>query len=512
MGKTTHAEIAKAGGICRISDHKRGKDNKKVQKFDQRGKSSGSRTGGCGYCGKEAHERKDCPAREAECRKCKKTGHWSAKCRQNMAKDGSKVNEVNEAKEDAETVSVNTVSEDFFGEVAEVNELSMAGLGSPMPTGFEPTCKPTRHCGGALQLSPLMVAGVTDSKGVQSVAHHHCDRLGRWRRGQVEPHGRVKVRLEVCSDAYGQVGATPPSCARSTTASGLADTGAQMCLAGRNVMSRMGLSEDDLLEPMVRVAVANDVMLPLLGVAFVTMTGNGGAQSGQMLYFADGVTDMFVSKAALRDLGAIPEDFRTVHGGGRGMVAGSGRRRSSSAPPPLTVSDMGQSSGILGSPMGDTGTGVGVVVSEANSNLSCGPDDVFDAGAGVCAAGSKARVDSRGRRLAPCGCLERTLPPAAAEEPPFAATPGNVPRLMNWLKEQYASSTFNTCEHQPLPKMSGLPPLRIHVKDNVTPTAIHKPSTIPAHWTEQVKSETHNWVSWKEYLRTPQQHGAHKCI
>ena len=54
-----------------------------------------------------------------------------------------------------------------------------------------------------------------------------------------------------------------------------------MCLAGSNVMTGMGLSEGDLLEPLVCVAVANDVVFPLLGVAFITMTGSRGVQCGR---------------------------------------------------------------------------------------------------------------------------------------------------------------------------------------------------------------------------------------
>ena len=37
--------------------------------------------------------------------------------------------------------------------------------------------------------------------------------------------------------------------------------------------------------------------------------------------------------------------------------------------------------------------------------------------------------------------------------------------------------------------MTGLPPLRLIVKDDSPPIAVHRPLLIPAHWVEQVKQE-----------------------
>ena len=37
--------------------------------------------------------------------------------------------------------------------------------------------------------------------------------------------------------------------------------------------------------------------------------------------------------------------------------------------------------------------------------------------------------------------------------------------------------------------MSGLPPLRILLKEEATPHAIHRPVTIPIHWLDKVKED-----------------------
>ena len=50
----------------------------------------------------------------------------------------------------------------------------------------------------------------------------------------------------------------------------------------------------------------------------------------------------------------------------------------------------------------------------------------------------------------------------------------------------YGSSTFNTCEHQPLSMMQG-PPMALMVDQNATPVAVHTPVPVPLHWQEEVK-------------------------
>ena len=83
------------------------------------------------------------------------------------------------------------------------------------------------------------------------------------------------------------------------------------------------------------------------------------------------------------------------------------------------------------------------------------------------------KFDSLWRELAPCGCLKRMPPPPPPSQPPFPLTPQNIPRIEKWMLETYAASAFNICTHQPLPKMTGLPPLRIHVKEDAVPVAVH---------------------------------------
>ena len=54
-----------------------------------------------------------------------------------------------------------------------------------------------------------------------------------------------------------------------------------------------------------------------------------------------------------------------------------------------------------------------------------------------------------------------------------------------WLLNRYASSTFNTCTHRPLPCMEG-PPVEIHIDPAASPKACHTPASVPLHWQQRV--------------------------
>ena len=84
-----------------------------------------------------------------------------------------------------------------------------------------------------------------------------------------------------------------------------------------------------------------------------------------------------------------------------------------------------------------------------------------------------------------CQCPRRTLPPPLPKSMPFAATEDNCGKLEKYLLNYYKSSTFNVCEHQTLPMMTG-PPMKLMIHPDATPFACHKPIPIPVHWQEDV--------------------------
>ena len=85
-----------------------------------------------------------------------------------------------------------------------------------------------------------------------------------------------------------------------------------------------------------------------------------------------------------------------------------------------------------------------------------------------------------------CDCPVRSEPPPLPTELPFLEH--EAEKLREWILQYYASSTFNTCEHQALPLMTG-EPLKLFVDPTVKPQVVHSPATIPIHFRDEVKAD-----------------------
>ena len=88
---------------------------------------------------------------------------------------------------------------------------------------------------------------------------------------------------------------------------------------------------------------------------------------------------------------------------------------------------------------------------------------------------------------APCDCPKRQLLPPKPKSIPFPPTDENREKLQQWLLSYYQSSTFNMCQHQPLPMMDS-PPMRLMVDPEATAVAQQKPLPVPLHWREEIKA------------------------
>ena len=557
MGKATQALVSGSGGVCWISEHQRKKQGGKQEKFERRGQAGkpGDRIQ-CSFCGRSAHSRDSCPAKDVKCHGCDRVGHFKSRCRDRKDNSKKKVAELKDSK--GEEVSLNTLAvvseddalgdDDFF---AECLLLSAKDQHEVLDQG---TVREILREGKVTGPSAV-VGGLTQQ---QAVRHMRCDRLGRWYTGKVEKHGRCKVKLKVCDEAYSclEPPRKPPVASKGAAVSMLADTGAQMCVTGVKVASQLGLKYRDLVPTVLCITGANNRTIETLGAMFLTLEGAKGNKSNQMVYVARGVNDFYLSKEACRDLGIISASFPEVECKTTGL--GSRRRRSSSAPPPPTsLSGLGT--------LGEPTTMSGVYQSGPNAVLSSEPlhDDVFAPGAmepvarvelgatdlgkfmaegdytlgrdvppiqgpvqehraqpttaylrggfpqdskeqGELGASKGTQHDAMGRRLASCGCLERSLPPERPDKMPFDAKPENSGRLQEWLLNYYAASTFNNCKHQKLPMMRGAEPMRLLLKEGAEPVAVHKPATIPAHWQEAVRADIERDIKLGVLERVPQ--------
>ena len=214
----------------------------------------------------------------------------------------------------------------------------------------------------------------------------------------------------------------------------MADTGCQSCLAGIRVIHRLGLRKADLIPVTMRMNAANQKGITILGAAILRFSGKDSMgrplETRQMTYITDNSDKLFISKEACIALGIIPENF-----------------------PELGSADALQ-----------------------HPSTSVLQDDAPTEAAGTTA-----------REHPACNCPKRQRPPPPPSSLPFPATAGNEEKLRQFLLDYYQSSTFNTCEHQPLPMMDG-PPMKLMVDPEAEPVAHHTPVPVPIHWQEQVKA------------------------
>ena len=60
--------------------------------------------------------------------------------------------------------------------------------------------------------------------------------------------------------------------------------------------------------------------------------------------------------------------------------------------------------------------------------------------------------------------------------------------MKSFLVERYRASTYNTCQHQPLPMMHW-PPMELFVQKDARPHAVYQPAVVPVNWEKMVKQD-----------------------
>ena len=70
-----------------------------------------------------------------------------------------------------------------------------------------------------------------------------------------------------------------------------------MCVASARLAERLGLSKDELVVPEMAVNVANNSSLRIVGAGFVTLRDRAGGSTAQMVYFAEGIGDFYLSNS-----------------------------------------------------------------------------------------------------------------------------------------------------------------------------------------------------------------------
>ena len=215
----------------------------------------------------------------------------------------------------------------------------------------------------------------------------------------------------------------------------MADTGAQMCILGRNQIHKLGMPVGDLEPASLGITIADGGQATNLGMVFLEISvkapGGGTRVTKQQCYVLDGAGSLFLSYEALVDLGSCPKGFPQV--AASNVIGGQHQVQQEPGPGPQAPEELG----------------------------------------------AEPRT---------CKCPKRARAPDPPLELPYPATVENIPRLREYIVERYSASAFNTCTHQALPLMKSAPALRLHVDPDATPVAVHRPGIVPAHLMESVKA------------------------
>ena len=303
-----------------------------------------------------------------------------------------------------------------------------------IPHHFESICrkpkqKPYNHQNNSATAIFESLCTIEQLVNTITLDHHVYDSLcDTWEKRASAPQPTINVKIQALPSDANDLGITLTLHTPSVTATilAVADTGCQSCLAGTSFLRQLGLNTSHLTPTSMKMRAANQDPIGIVGALTLRITAFTQSMqpktTRQIVYISKSTDKFFLSMEACKDLGIIPKTFPSIE------------------------STMTDSYSL----QNDTN----------NTNINLGED---------C-----------------CNCPTRQTPPPLPTSLPFPATEENREKLEQWLLDYYKSSTFNICEHQTLPMMSG-PPMRLIVNDDATPVAHHTPIPVPVHWQEQVK-------------------------
>jgi len=253
-------------------------------------------------------------------------------------------------------------------------------------------------------------------------------KLGNWVSKEKEEKENLPVSLEVCHSSLVTLSKKYKkqeikSNYNTHKATSLADTGATVTCGGLDILKGLGMKQEALLPTKVVLRAANGQKLTTLGTVPVKLSiSSYGESTRTLVYIAKELSRLLICKDDLISLGSIPASFPF--------------------PPTEKIN--------------------GIEFEKAPIDSTKKEDD-----------------------LAPCGCPKRKNAPPPPKLP-FEPTEENVDKLEQFLKDYYRSSTFNTCNHQPLPLIHG-PPLEFQMKKDAKPVQVNVPATVPVHWLKKVR-------------------------
>ena len=104
--------------------------------------------------------------------------------------------------------------------------------------------------------------------------HYIFDGSYGWIAHEAWPHPTVPLTVSIDGDAYAQLHLSSPP-RRTPSISAVADSGAQTCLMGLQMLNKLGLRKEHLTKVSKRVLAANNEEIHILGAVFLRLSGQG---------------------------------------------------------------------------------------------------------------------------------------------------------------------------------------------------------------------------------------------
>ena len=268
----------------------------------------------------------------------------------------------------------------------------------------------------------------TQKVSTKTILDHHIFKNGEWEKSSLRDHPRLTINISAASPMNGECLLSH----RNIAVSAIADTGAQSDLWSLTSFLAAGFSREMLSPVKLGLSAANRSSIPIEGAFFANISvikSNTGRSCWSMIYVSSGVHEMYLSFDTMLNLGLLPNDFPD----------NDSKKQTKDQLPSINIT-------------------------RAINN--------------GCEKSTNANVNQ-------CSCPKRTETPRRPRVLPFPCFPENNHLMKEWLLQNFKSSTFNTCPHQPLPSMKG-PPVEMHVDDSATPKAYHTAAPIPLHWQQRV--------------------------
>ena len=294
----------------------------------------------------------------------------------------------------------------------------------------------TNDCEGAVFDALCSISSHSQQRNGRTLAidHHLYDNLSEsWVRKASKPQPFVNLAIRILPEDYEAFGFNITTRTNTIAISAMADTGCQSCLAGINVIHRLGINQNELILVNMKMHAANNKGITILGATILRISGKDDqgrhVETRQMTYVTDNSHKLFISREACIALGMISDSFPTIG----------------------EINEMQQT-----------------ISTEIPQNIPI-------------------KIGSVNALTTTCNCLKRKIPPPLPTKLPYPASEANLIKLKQFLVDYYKSSTFNTCDHQPLPLIDG-PPMHLMVDPDAEPVAHHTPVPVPIDWKEEVKA------------------------